>query len=322
MGRPGQGSSGGSSRRSSSSFSSSSRSSSGFRVSSSRPSGGSRPRPGSSGSFSSHRSSFSRGGVHVHAPRYYGGGGFGRGPGGSILYTVLGLFLVIFVLANLVFSMAGGGSSGSISPSTVNREKYTGVAYSEDCIHDELGYINDARRTAEGLQKFYNSTGVQPYVALFEYNSDLVTDSDKTGYAEKFYDDNIGNEGTFMYCYFAESDPNAVGYMVCVNGTEIGTVMDTEAVHIFQEYVRQYWYSDMEMDELMVTSFAKTGERIMTKTTTGMDVMKIVAIIGVVIVGAGVVIAVMKIRRKHESERNEETARILNADINRLSDDD
>ena len=59
--------------------------------------------------------------------------------------------------------------------------------------------------------------------------------------------DNIGNEGTFMYCYFAESDPNAVGYMVCVNGTEIGTVMDTEAVHIFQEYVRQYWYSDMEM---------------------------------------------------------------------------
>ena len=126
-----------------------------------------------------------------------------------------------------------------------------------------------------------------------------------------------------MFTYFAEADTDGdVGYMCYVNGKQITSVMDSEAVDIFWAYVDNNWYSDKSTDDMFVDIFNSTAKRIMTKTATGADVgvkFGIVAIIVAVIIG---IIVVMKIRRKHEKEKAEETEHILKTDISSLGSDD
>lgn len=240
-----------------------------------------------------------------------------RNPFSVFLYVLL-----FIILWSTVMSLATGGSS-SVPKSSYNREKVnTGVAFQNDCIVDEIGWFDNIPQTERRLQNFYKETGIQPYIVLHKYDSSLTSDSEKEAYANKYYEDNIDNEGTFLFMYFAEQDTdNDVGYMCYVNGKQVTSVMDSEAVDIFWAYVDNNWYSDMSTDDMFVTIFNKTADRIMAKTTTGVDVGKKVVTLIIVIVAIGGVLIVMKTKRKHEHERAEETERILNTPL-RSSEDD
>lgn len=237
-------------------------------------------------------------------------------------FSIFLYILLFLILLGRVLSPVTGGNS-SIPKSSYNREKVnTGVAFQNDCIVDEIGWFDNIPKTERRLQSFYKETGIQPYIVLHRYDSSLITDEEKETYAKKYYSDNIKNEGTFLFMYFAEQDTdNDVGYMCYVNGKQVTSVMDSEAVDIFWAYVDNNWYSNMSTDDMFVTIFDKTADRIMTKTTTGADVGKKVVTLLIVIVVIGGVLVVMRVQRKHEHERAEETERILNAPL-RSSEDD
>ena len=116
--------------------------------------------------------------------------------------------------------------------------------------------------------------------------------------------------------YFAEPDTdNDVGYMAYVNGKQVSSVMDSEAIEIFWAYVDKYWYSDMSTDDMFTTIFTKTADRIMTKSTTAADVgNNAVKVIGIIVV--------MVLRRKHKAEEAKETEKILNTPLNGDSEAD
>lgn len=217
---------------------------------------------------------------------------------------------------------SGVSSSTGVPKSTVNREKITGITWQNDCIVDEIDWFNNTSRTSKELQYFYNKTGIQPYIVLLDYNPELQTDDDKIAYAEQWYDANIDNEGTFLFMYFAEPDvDNDVGYMCYVNGREISTVMDSEAVDIFWAYLDSKWYSDMSTDDLFVYVFEKTADRIMDKSTTGADVM-IFAIGGIVVVVVGFIgYKALKAKHVRDKEKAEETERILNTPLEKMETD-
>lgn len=323
--------------RSSGGRSSSSRSSGGHRVSSS--SSRSSSRAGSGSSFGSRNSSFGgssfgyRGGYNPPPRRTYGYGGYHSpvrhthttvyhtGRTGVTLTTILSILIVIAVLVAMFSSMSG---SVGIPKSTVNREKVnTGVSFQNDCIIDEIGWFDNVSSASRDLQYFYNKTGIQPFIYLRDYDPALSTDSAKDAFAEQWYEENIDNEGTFLYMYFAERDvDNDVGYMVYVNGKQITTVMDAEAVDIFWAYLDNAWYTDMSTDDMFAQIFTKTADRIMDKSTTGADVGKW----AVIFVGGAVllilVIRVMKTKRQHEKEQNAETERILNTPLGETSTDE
>ena len=164
---------------------------------------------------------------------------------------------------------------------------------------------------------------MQPYIVLNAYDSTLLTDTAKEEYAKKWYDEHIKNESTFLYMYFAEPDTdNDVGYMAYVNGKQVSSVMDSEAIEIFWAYVDKYWYSDMSTDDMFTTIFTKTADHIMTKSTTAADVgNNAVKVIGVIVVFAGIIV-VMVIRRKHKAEEAKETEKILNTPLNGDSEAD
>lgn len=302
---------------------SSSRSSGGHHVSS--DSSGRRAGGGGS-SYSSH-SSYGGGG-------FYGGGFYPRPPrrssvivshGGNFNAVIsLIIFVVVLIAAFGGFPSSNSSSTKSVPKSTQNRERLeSGVGYDNNCIVDNIGWFDNVTKTEKSIKKFYDKTGVQPYIVLNAYDSTLLTDTAKEEYAKKWYDEHIKNESTFLYMYFAEPDTdNDVGYMAYVNGKQVPSVMDSEAIEIFWAYVDKYWYSDISTDDMFTTIFTKTADRIMTKSTTAADVgNNAIKVIGVIIVFAGIIV-VMVLRRKHKAEEAKETEKILNTPLNGDSEAD
>ena len=302
---------------------SSSRSSGGHHVSS----GSSGRRAGGGGSSYSSHSSYGGGG-------FYGGGFYPRPPrrssvivshGGNFNAVIsLIIFVVVLIAAFGGFPSSNSSSTKSVPKSTQNRERLeSGVGYDNNCIVDNIGWFDNVTKTEKSIKKFYDKTGVQPYIVLNAYDSTLLTDTAKEEYAKKWYDEHIKNESTFLYMYFAEPDTdNDVGYMAYVNGKQVPSVMDSEAIEIFWAYVDKYWYSDMSTDDMFTTIFTKTADRIMTKSTTAADVgNNAIKVIGVIVVFAGIIV-VMVLRRKHKAEEAKETEKILNTPLNGDSEAD
>ena len=302
---------------------SSSRSSGGHHVSS----GSSGRRADGGGGIYSGRSSYGGGG-------FYGGSFYPRPPrrstvivshGGSFNAIIsLIIFIVVLIGAFGGFPSSNSSSTKSVPKSTQNRERLeSGVGYDNNCIVDNIGWFDNVTKTEKSIKQFYDKTGVQPYIVLNAYDSTLLTDTAKEEYAKKWYDEHIKNESTFLYMYFAEPDTdNDVGYMAYVNGKQVPSVMDSEAIEIFWAYVDKYWYSDMSTDDMFTTIFTKTADRIMTKSTTAADVgNNAIKVIGVIIVFAGIIV-VMVLRRKHKAEEAKETEKILNTPLNGDSEAD
>lgn len=322
MGRAGAGGGGGGGGHSCGGHSSS-RSSGGHHVSS----GSSGRRAGGGGSSYSSRSSYGGGG-------FYDGGFYPRPPRRSTVIVSHGgnfnavisliIFVVVLIAAFGGFPSSNSSSTKSVPKSTQNRERLeSGVGYDNNCIVDNIGWFDNVTKTEKSIKQFYDKTGVQPYIVLNAYDSALLTDTAKEEYAKKWYDEHIKNESTFLYMYFAEPDTdNDVGYMAYVNGKQVSSVMDSEAIEIFWAYVDKYWYSDMSTDDMFTTIFTKTADRIMTKSTTAADVgNNAVKVIGVIVVFAGIIV-VMVIRRKHKAEEAKETEKILNTPLNGDSEAD
>lgn len=294
------------------SFSGGSRPGSGF--GGSRPGGGFGGGPGGPGGpmHQPPRRSGYRGPVwHMGGPPhgpYYGRparrGGCGCGSTFAILFFILVLVIV--------FSTPGESGSG-IPESTANREKISsGVAYQNNCITDELGWFDSTSRTAKKLQDFYEATGVQPYIYLRAYDASLTTDSEKLAFAENWYEENIDNESTFLYIYFAEQDQDYdVGYMCYVNGKQVTAVMDAEAVDIFWAYLDNAWYSDLSTDDMFVTVFNNTADRIMGKSENDGGALKWIVIFAVAVVLVVVIVKKKKDGRQDETGVGAEAERIL-----------
>lgn len=302
MGRPGVGGGGSSG---SSGGHHSSRKSDGHRVGGGRPMGSS----SSSGGYP-HSSLNSRGGYHYNPIFIRSGGYYGglQNPLGTLLFVII----AIIMLTQLIPSHLTSNPK-----STYNRERLkSSIAFTNNCIVDEIGWIEKPSQLSKGLQYFYKQTGVQPYIVLKKYDPKLKTDSDKEAYANQYYDKNIKNESTFLYMYFEEPNSSDVGYMAYANGMQVSSVMDEEAIDIFWQYLDRYWVDgNLSMNQVFEKTFTKTADTIMTKSTTGLDIVKIV-VVSILIISAGIVVIIL-VRQKHkrDKEKAEETERILNTPL-------
>ena len=211
----------------------------------------------------------------------------------SVIATIIVLVVLLIFCSAFFVAMSTRTLNGFSTPtSTRNREKLNaGISYNSNCIVDELDWFDSVSRSGRQLKTFYDKTGVQPYIVLLRYHPELVTESQMEEYALDYYEDNIDNEATFLYMYFAKEDQdNEEGYMCYVNGKQVDSVMDSEAVNIFWGYLDRNWYSNMSTDELFENAFTRTAETIMTKSKTKTDVVFVV-VAGVVIMG--IIIAVI-----------------------------
>ena len=213
--------------------------------------------------------------------RYYGGGGGGNGGGGSGCGTTLiVVLLVLFLFGGIGFFLMGTPSS-SIAKSTVAREALPSNAVTETGYYTDADgdWIHDQSKLTAGLRKFYQETGVQPYVYILP-NGESTSVSDLKGRAEALYPQLFSDEGHFLlvFCDDGRGDYNC-GYTV---GSQAKTVMDDEAVSISN-------------------AFAKTADRIMTVTQS--PVVPVAVCIATVIVIALLVFSLQKRREAKERQR-------------------
>lgn len=305
------------------------------------------PRPGTSSgghrSSGGHSSSRVGGGHHVgRSSRPTGSSSFNRGPSmhhyhhtpppprrgyygyRRNVYTSsssgLGtLIACLIVFAVVIFSFFMIASDDSDVTSTINREKIENpIPYDNNCIKDELGYVENTSKLSKNLKNFYNKTGIQPYIYLKSYDETLTSDSQKDNYAQNWYEQNIDNEDTFLFVYYEDQDPNEIGYMAYVNGKQVTSVMDSEAVNIFWNYIDRYWTDDsLSTVEVFTKTFNSTANTIMEKSTTFNDIIKIICIIVGIIIVIGGIIYILRMKFKRDKEKAKETVEILKTPLDK-----
>lgn len=305
------------------------------------------PRPGTSSgghrSSGGHSSSRVGGGHHVgRSSRPTGSSSFNRGPSmhhyhhtpppprrgyygyRRNVYTSsssgLGtLIACLIVFAVVIFSFFMIASDDSDVTSTINREKIENpIPYDNNCIKDELGYVENTSKLSKNLKNFYNKTEIQPYIYLKSYDETLTSDSQKDNYAQNWYEQNIDNEDTFLFVYYEDQDPNEIGYMAYVNGKQVTSVMDSEAVNIFWNYIDRYWTDDsLSTVEVFTKTFNSTANTIMEKSTTSNDIIKIICIIVGIIIVIGGIIYILRMKFKRDKEKAKETVEILKTPLDK-----
>ena len=305
------------------------------------------PRPGTSGgghrSSGGHSSSRVGGGHHVgRSSRPTGSSSFNSGPSmhhyhhtpppprrgyygyRRNVYTSsssgLGtLIACLIVFAVVIFSFFMIASDDSDVTSTINREKIENpIPYDNNCIKDELGYVENTSKLSKNLKNFYNKTGIQPYIYLKSYDETLTSDSQKDNYAQNWCEQNIDNEDTFLFVYYEDQDPNEIGYMAYVNGKQVTSVMDSEAVNIFWNYIDRYWTDDsLSTVEVFTKTFNSTANTIMEKSTTSNDIIKIICIIVGIIIVIGGIIYILRMKFKRDKEKAKETVEILKTPLDK-----
>lgn len=305
------------------------------------------PRPGTSGgghrSSGGHSSSRVGGGHHVgRSSRPTGSSSFNSGPSmhhyhhtpppprrgyygyRRNVYTSsssgLGtLIACLIVFAVVIFSFFMIASDDSDVTSTINREKIENpIPYDNNFIKDELGYVENTSKLSKNLKNFYNKTGIQPYIYLKSYDETLTSDSQKDNYAQNWYEQNIDNEDTFLFVYYEDQDPNEIGYMAYVNGKQVTSVMDSEAVNIFWNYIDRYWTDNsLSTVEVFTKTFNSTANTIMEKSTTSNDIIKIICIIVGIVIVIGGIIYILRMKFKRDKEKAKETVEILKTPLDK-----
>lgn len=237
--------------------------------------------------------------------------------------AIIGIFAVMVVAFFLVvlFIIAVANSAGGAPASTVTRERLNAGSFTSACVRDDIGWIREdgssESELGNKLQYFWQKTGVQPYVALVEYNALWNSEDARWDYADELYESWVGREDAVLLVYF-DAEPD--GWWEMVKGLEAGEVLDGEATDIMWAISDRYWTDlNYTVPQAINMMFEKTADRIMEKTTNGWDVMKVMVTGGVVISLLMIFVIWWNMRRKAERERAEETERILQAGQNQAT---
>lgn len=234
-------------------------------------------------------------------------------PLGGTLSIVLA---IIVIVAGLI------AARPNIQQSTVERSKLDSSLCTrvDTWYQDDINWIHNEKTLLKGLKTFYDKTGVQPYLWITDNingkakpnTSDFET-ALKSKYSELFKD-----EGHVIVC-FMESSPSVYATYYWAGSAAKG-VIDDEAGEILLDVIDSKYTSDLSDEEMFSKSFSDAATRMMK---VGRTTKQLIIIAVIVLLCLGFVVSVylwVKTRAKARAEEAEERERILNTDINEMSD--
>lgn len=234
-------------------------------------------------------------------------------PLGGTLSIVLA---IIVIVAGLI------AARPNIQQSTIERSKLDSSLCTrvDTWYQDDINWIHDEKTLLKGLKTFYDKTGVQPYLWITDNingkakpnTSDFET-ALKSKYLELFKD-----EGHVIVC-FMESSPSVYATYYWAGSAAKG-VIDDEAGEILLDVIDSKYTSDLSDEEMFSKSFSDAATRMMK---VGRTTKQLIIIAVIVLLCLGFVVSVylwVKTRAKARAEEAEERERILNTDIDEMSD--
>ena len=228
----------------------------------------------------------------------------------TIMLILFVFFAVLLLLPNI---------SSNAPKSTVEREKLDSRYVTRTAFYeDKAGWITSSARLEKGLRYFYEKTGVQPFLYVVEdiNGNTNPSNSEMDAYCAALYDELFEDEGHMLVVSYGY-----IGYWYYV-GYSAETVLDAEALDIFETYVDHYAddlvYDQIDLDEFYANVFTDTADRIMQVTPN----YRMHFLIAVVVLA--ILFFLYRWWRKIKEQKNKEaaqTAAILNANINDLAND-
>lgn len=236
------------------------------------------------------------------------------GPGKSCTSSgcMIALIVVVafFLLAGVVTLFSGS--------SDVQREALPASAVEQTAYYtDQDGdWIHNASKLESGMKSFFQETGVQPYLVILP-NGTTTSVSELAAYAEKVYPQIIEDQGHFLIVFCDDGNGGYNwGYAL---GNQARSVMDDEALNIFNSYLDRY-YSDYSLseEEIFSKAFSDTGTRIMKGEDNSFDVVLIV-ILAVVLVALLAAFFMGK-KKEKDAEEAKRTEEILSVPLEKFGD--
>lgn len=234
-------------------------------------------------------------------------------PLGGTLSIVLA---IIVIVAGLI------AARPHIQQSTIERSKLDSSLCTrvDTWYQDDINWIHDEKTLLKGLKTFYDKTGVQPYLWITDNingkakpnTSDFET-ALKSKYSELFKD-----EGHVIVC-FMESSPSVYATYYWA-GSAAKRVIDDEAGEILLDVIDSKYTSDLSDEEMFSKSFSDAATRMMK---VGRTTKQYIILAVAVVAGLGIIVGfifLLKAKRKSDAEEAEERERILNTDIDEMSD--
>lgn len=234
-------------------------------------------------------------------------------PLGGTLSIVLA---IIVIVAGLI------AARPNIQQSTIERSKLDSslCARVDTWYQDDINWIHDEKTLLKGLKTFYDKTGVQPYLWITDNingkakpnTSDFET-ALKSKYSELFKD-----EGHVIVC-FMESSPSVYATYYWA-GSAAKRVIDDEAGEILLDVIDSKYTSNLSDEEMFSKSFSDAATRMMK---VGRTTKQYIILAVAVVAGLGIIVGfifLLKAKRKSDAEEAEERERILNTDIDEMSD--
>lgn len=152
------------------------------------------------------------------------------------------------------------------SPGIIRTPLLPGQVIETDYYRDDLGWIEEPDVLLAGLKEFYGQTGVQPYLMLSPPVSTTNTDEECDAYAGKLYDELFDDEGHLLLVYVENLDPDELGYLAYICGSDAVTVMDDPAVDILYRCIDRYWFDESyTTEEVFANAFRDTADDIMSQ---------------------------------------------------------
>lgn len=234
-------------------------------------------------------------------------------PLGGTLSIVLA---IIVIVAGLI------AARPNIQQSTIERSKLDSSLCTrvDTWYQDDINWIHDEKTLLKGLKTFYDKTGVQPYLWITDNingkakpnTSDFET-ALKSKYSELFKD-----EGHVIVC-FMESSPSVYATYYWA-GSAAKRVIDDEAGEILLDVIDSKYTSDLSDEEMFSKSFSDAATRMMK---VGRTTKQYIILAVAVVAGLGIIVGfifLLEAKRKSDAEEAEERERILNTDIDEMSD--
>lgn len=187
---------------------------------------------------------------------------------------------------------------------------------------DEGEWIVSESRLLEGLEDFYEETGVQPYVYILA-NGEVTDEDEIAEMAEELYDELFTDEGHFLLVFC--DDNNGGYYYGYYAGASALAVMDTAAVNVLADELEYYYANAYYDEEVFSYAFAETADIIMSETVTtdGLSGDTIQLIVQLII--AAVLFICLRVYLYRKQKKIEEQQRlddILNTPLETFGDSD
>ena len=196
-----------------------------------------------------------------------------------------------------------------IERSTIARE----MLPADDCNPIDTWYQDDwgtwitedsseEQALIDGLEYFYEKTGVQPYLWITgeEVGAEYQSEGSLEDWAEEQYVELFGEDEGHLLIVFREYPDESGDYICTVTpGYNASTVvMDDQAREILLDYI-DYYYEKTEYDEgeFFEMALKKAADRIMTKQLSNREIL---TIISVVVIAAIVIVIIVNVRKKRK----------------------